>query len=144
MNRYKCDHCGKEFEVPDFVTEPHGEKVGCCPYCHGWFEEMYECKICGEYFTDSDLENYVCTDCIYEAMNVERCIRYGEDCKESISVNGFIASIITPSRINEILEKAILEADAIVPIDCTDFVKNDEYWWAEKLVEERKRRRQCQ
>ena len=129
MSIYECDRCGKQFDQPDIVTEPHGEKVGVCPHCHGHFEIMYQCKICGEYFTEDDLTDGVCDACIYNDATVERCIRYGADCEESVAINGFIASVLSADKINEILANEIMKANDIIPIDCSGFIDDDKSWW---------------
>ena len=138
MLRYKCDDCGREFEEPDIVTEPHGEKVGCCPYCHGWFEEVYECKICGEYFTEDELTSGVCDECVYEhSTDIELCHRLGQEAEESIKLNGFIASVFSEEQINEILWNRIKEINRMVNISCYDFIDSDKSWFAEKLIKEK-------
>ena len=126
---YLCDRCGKQFDQPDIVTEPHGEKVGVCPHCHGHFEIMHQCKICGEYFTEDDLTDGVCDACIYNDATVERCVRYGADCEESVAINGFIASILSADKINEILANEIMKANDIIPIDCSNFIDDDKSRW---------------
>ena len=138
MNRYKCDRCGKEFDELDFVTEPHGEKVVCCPYCHGWFEEVYECKICGEHYTEDELYGGVCDGCIYENVDLNKCFQLGADCEESIAINGFIASVFDTDQINYILMQKIKEAAEVIPLDITGFIEDDKTWIGEKLVEKEK------
>lgn len=145
MCRYKCDHCGREFEEPDIVTETHGldsppyEEIGVCPYCKGWFEEMYRCKICGEHYTDDDLTSGVCEACIYEKVNLDRCFKFGAECEESVPINGFIASVLDPEQINYILMQKIKEAAEIIPVDITEFIDSDKSWIAEKLLEEKEK-----
>lgn len=126
---YLCDRCGKLFDQPDIVTEPHGEKVGVCPHCHGHFEIMHQCKICGECFTEDELTDGVCDACIYNEATVEQCIRYGADCEESIAINGFVASVLSADKINEILANEIMKANDIIPIDCSNFIDDDKSWW---------------
>jgi DNA-directed RNA polymerase subunit RPC12/RpoP len=144
MNRYKCDHCGREFEEPDFVEETHGlenppyEKIAVCPYCKGYFEEVYECKICGAFSTYEQLTLGVCDDCLMAKATVERCLKFGDDCEENVPINGFVASLLSPRKINEILIKTISDANSIIPIDCFNFVLNDDAWFAEKVIEEEK------
>lgn len=145
MCRYKCDHCGREFEEPDIVTETHGldsppyEEIGVCPYCKGWFEEMHKCKICGEHYTDDGLTSGVCDACIYEDVTFDRCLRYGADCEESIAINGFIASVLDAETINRILAEEVRKASQIIPLNLDDFVEEDKSWFAEKLIEEKEK-----
>ena len=146
MLKYKCDHCVREFEEPDIITEAHGitdgscEKIGVCPYCKGYFEEMHKCEICGEYFTEDELSGGVCDECIYEkATDVEFCYKLGaeENAQESVKINGFVASYFSEEQINEILINRIREINRIVNVSCYDFIDSDKSWFAEKLIEEK-------
>ena len=144
MLKYKCDHCVREFEEPDIITETHGmtdgscEKIGVCPYCKGYFEEMAQCRICGEYFTEDELSGGVCDECIYEhSTDIELCHKLGEEAEETIKINGFIASVFTEEQINEILWNRIKEINRMVNISCYDFIDSDKSWFAEKLIEEK-------
>ena len=144
MLKYKCDHCVREFEEPDIITETHGmtdgscEKHGVCPYCKGYFEEMHKCEICGEYFTEDELSGGVCDECIYEhSTDIELCHKLGEEAEETIKINGFIASVFTEEQINEILWNRIKEINRMVNISCYDFIDSDKSWFAEKLIEEK-------
>jgi hypothetical protein len=146
MCRYKCDHCGREFEEPDIVTETHGldsppyEEIGVCPYCKGWFEEMHKCEICGEYYTADELTSGVCDECIYQHdTDIELCHRLGEEAEETIKINGFIASVFSEEQINEILWNRIKEISRIVNVSCYDFIESDKSWLAEKLIEEKQK-----
>lgn len=144
MNRYKCDHCGREFDEPDIITETHGldsppyEEIGVCPYCKGWFEEMHRCEICGEYYTADELTSGVCDECIYQHdTDIELCHRLGEEAEETIKINGFIASVFSEEQINEILWNRIKEISRIVNVSCYDFIDNDKSWFAEQLIKEK-------
>ena len=144
--RYECHRCEKRFEEPDFVTEKHGldtppyEKVAVCPYCYGYFEEMYQCEICGEWFTDGELTSGVCDDCIYQHdTDYELCYKLGneEDIKESVSINGFVASVFTEEQINEILMRELRNIKDITNISCIEFIGSDKSWFAEQLIKEK-------
>lgn len=147
--RYECHNCGRRFEEPDFVTERHGlevppyEKMAVCPYCHGYFEEMYQCKICGEWFIDGELTSGVCDDCIYQHdTDIELLYKFGneEETKEAVKLNGFIASVLTEDEINEILFNQIKEINEISMfswINGTEFIGSDKTWFAEQLIKEK-------
>lgn len=145
MSKYECTECGFCFDEPDIIEEQHGcdtppyEKIGVCPRCHGYFEEVYECKICGEHFTDDELSGGVCDACIYEEVNLDRCFKFGAECEESVPINGFIASVLDPDQINYILMQKIKEAAEIIPIDITEFIDSDKSWIAEKLLEKKEK-----
>lgn len=142
--RYQCHECDRRFEEPDIITETHGmtdgscEKIGICPYCKGYYEPMYQCKICGEWFTDDELTMGVCDDCICQHdTDIELCHKLGEESEETIKINGFIASVFTEEQINEILWNRIKEINRIVNISCYDFIDSDKSWFAEKLIKEK-------
>ena len=144
--RYECHRCEKRFEEPDFVTEKHGldtppyEKVAVCPYCHGYFEEMYQCKICGEWFTDGELTSGVCDDCIYQHdTDIELLYKLGneEDVKETVTLNGFVASVLTEEQINEILMRELRTINYACYINGTEFIGSDKSWFAEQLIKEK-------
>lgn len=142
--RYQCHECDRQFEEPDIITETHGmtdgscEKIGVCPYCKGYFEEMTQCRICGQYFTEDELSGGVCDECVYEhSTDIELCHRLGQEAEESIKLNGFIASVFTEEQINEILWNRIKEINRMVNISCYDFIDSDKSWFAEKLIKEK-------
>lgn len=142
--RYQCHECDRQFEEPDIITETHGmtdgscEKIGVCPYCKGYFEEMHKCEICGEWYTEDELTSGVCDECIYEhSTDIELCHKLGEEAEETIKINGFIASVFTEEQINEILWNRIKEINRMVNISCYDFIDSDKSWFAEKLIEEK-------
>ena len=144
MCKYQCHECDRQFEEPDFITEKHGldtppyEKIAVCPYCKGYFEEMTQCRICGQYFTDGELSGGVCDECIYEhSTDIELCHKLGEEAEETIKINGFIASVFTEEQINEILWNRIKEINRIVNISCYDFIDSDKSWFAEQLIKEK-------
>lgn len=133
---YECDRCNHRFNVFDIVTEPHGEKVACCPFCHGSFEEIKQCKICGDWYAEDDMTSDVCDECIYSHENdIELCYKFGEVAKEAVSINGFIASVFTEEQIAEILMKELRIAKEIGQVSCIEFIGSDKSWFAEKLIE---------
>lgn len=136
--RYQCHNCLRDFEEPDIIEEPHGEKHGVCPYCKGYFEEMTQCRICGQYFTEDELSGGVCDECIYEHdTDHELCYRLGEKSTELVSINSFLASAFTVEQINEILYHRLKEISRITNISCYNFIDSDKSWFAEQLIKEK-------
>lgn len=144
--RYQCHECDRSFEEPDFVIETHGfelppyEKMAVCPYCKGYFEQMYQCKICGEWFTDEELTMDVCDECIYQHdTDIELLYKIGneEEAKEKISINGFVASVFTEEQISEILMRELRNIKDITNISCIEFIGSDKSWFAEQLIKEK-------
>lgn len=72
--KFKCNDCGKVFDEPkilyDFV--PYGNRyvrTACSPQspcCDSSFEVSYPCEECGEYFTEYELEDGYCQECLEE------------------------------------------------------------------------------
>lgn len=146
MCRFQCHECDRRFEEPDFVIERHGldtppyERMAVCPYCKGYFEQMYQCKICGEWFTDEELTSGVCDDCIYQHdTDIELLYKLGneEEAKENVTLNGFIASVLTEEQISEILMRELRNIKDITNISCIEFIGSDKSWFAEQLIKEK-------
>lgn len=77
MDRYICTDCGRTFDEPHEYEERHGfthgpyEKLSCCPYCGGGYEEAVECHDCGEPIPKSEAvlaeeDYYLCENCAEE------------------------------------------------------------------------------
>lgn len=144
MCRYQCHECDRQFDKPDVIKETHGfkdgsyEEFGVCPYCKGFYEEVFQCKICGEYFTEDELTSGVCDDCIYQHdTDIELLYRLGneEDAKETVKLNGFIASVFTEEMIAEILMQELRRLPKNHSVNCIEFIGSDKLWFAEKLLE---------
>lgn len=144
MFRYECHVCGRKFETPDFVEEKHGldsppyEKMAVCPYCHGYFEEMHKCEICGEYFCEDEIEWGVCHGCIEKNLTVDNCYRWGEDCKEKIEINGFLRAVYSDIDIERLLLKNFKDTCLHKKIVCQSFVNTDYSWFADKIKEDKR------
>lgn len=146
MCRFQCHECDRRFEKPDIIIETHGldsppyEKIGVCPYCKGYFEQVYQCKICGEWFTDDELTMGVCDECVYQHdTDYELCYKLGneEEAKEKITINGFVASVFTEEQISEILIRELRNIKDITNISCIEFIGSDKSWFAEQLIKEK-------
>lgn len=147
MCRFQCHECDRRFEEPDWVVERHGldtppyEKVAVCPYCHGYFEEMYQCEICGEMFIDAELTSGVCDDCIYQHdTDIELLYKLGheDDAEENVKLNGFVASMFTAEQLCELAIKELRKAKADgITVNGTEFIGSDKSWFAEQLIKEK-------
>jgi hypothetical protein len=144
---YECFECERHFEEPDFIVEKHEldtppyEKLAVCPYCKSFFREMYQCKICGEWFTEEELTAGVCDECIYEHdTDIELLYKLGneDDAKENVKLNGFIASMFTAEQLCELAIKELRKAKADgITVDGTEFIGSDKSWFAEQLIKEK-------
>lgn len=68
---YKCVECETVFADPETWEEDRGEfwGVSCCetvsgcPECRGDYEEVFECRECGEWFFEDELTDGLCEEC---------------------------------------------------------------------------------
>lgn len=115
-----CNRCGelkREEDIRSF-SECHGHtslgqrlEEKCYDYdcpCGGEFVEAKECKVCGEWFDNTDLEG-VCEGCLEKYETVGDALSYGEFDMQSVDINGFVVSVIPKEQINAILTKWVEE-----------------------------------
>jgi predicted amidophosphoribosyltransferase len=107
------------------MTDGSCEKHGVCPYCHGWFEELQECKICGATATEENLTLGVCNDCLIKHSTIDNCIDYGNEHKEKVEINEFLVWFFGAERINQFLIEEAKKMNKFLPIDCYEYVDND-------------------
>lgn len=86
--------CGDGFAVDKYTTFE-------CDKCGGNMVEGRPCPICGETYIakNSDL----CEDCFEDSCTLENCLEMGLDATEEYELNGFLASIFSKNKIEEIL-----------------------------------------
>lgn len=101
MNRQcKCTSCGYVFDYEDrrAVKESHGfndgfyETFSCCPNCGGDFEDAADCCECGETFTENELYDGWCENCLRETINYDTFFEYCEANKEHQYLDIFVMS----------------------------------------------------
>lgn len=143
----KCNYCGcvieddelgtHEEDRGEFWGSPCSETVCDDCSCGGDFEEATRCKECDEWFTDDELINGYCKECLEEEMTYENAIKCGSENEESVAINGFIASCFDSSEIEEILLKTLNETKELIPSKIDEYVKtyckDDLYYFAEWL-----------
>ena len=75
--RYCCGDCGCELDEDEALW------IDYVPYCNGCADR---CANCGEVYKKADMEyvhgEYVCTDCLHNSCNYERCDNCNEWCRE--------------------------------------------------------------
>lgn len=142
---YKCLECGhifedgeegNYFETQEIWGRDFREKIKCCPLCKGDYEATVPCEICGSYHLKDELTNGVCEECIEEQkFNLRFCYEASKGEEVYININSFLASMIDKDEMEEILFKALLNDESMgEKIDCSKFINEDKYWFAEKLV----------
>lgn len=76
---YKCDNCGHLFDDGEQAVwaEDRGEcwgtrcseTVSGCPICKCDYEEVFRCKICGDWHKECELMGGLCDDCLDAKMD---------------------------------------------------------------------------
>jgi predicted Zn-ribbon and HTH transcriptional regulator len=101
-----CRECGYVFEEEEASNwvEEHGEGNCGCPRCKGEFEEAARCKICGEWFLDNGIDE-VCEECKEQNLTYSNALKVGDKEKQTVEINGFMASVYSISEINDILQR---------------------------------------
>jgi reverse gyrase len=134
---FKCLSCGHIFEEGEEARwyEEHGELWSGCPVCYGGYEETTKCVICNGEFLEHELRNgCVCDDCLkLYNDDFSMCYEIGKQSPQEISINGLLATLFSVDDIEEILCKILKKEEKV---DCSEFIKEDEDWFAERLAEE--------
>lgn len=97
---YRCCECGNLFEEGEQDVwyenqgECHGvtamERFSGCPVCHEDYEEVRQCKGCGEWHTDDELYDGWCEKCLLESINYDTFFEYCEANKDEQYLNTFV------------------------------------------------------
>ena len=95
---FKCCECGNLFEEGEQAVweERHGldsppyEKWSGCPVCKGDYEEVHQCKKCGEWHSEGALYDGLCEKCLRETINYETFLSYCEDNKDEQYLDTFV------------------------------------------------------
>ena len=110
---YKCCECGHLFEDGEQAVweETHGldcgpyEKWDGCPICNGGYEEVHQCKECGEWHTEDELYDGWCEKCLRETINYDTFFEYcmandGENYLEIFVLSEFMGGMDCPKFIS--------------------------------------------
>ena len=97
---YRCCECGNLFEEGEQAVweERHGldtppyEKFSGCPICKGDYEEVHQCKECGEWYTEDELYEGLCEKCLRETINYDTFFEYCEANKDEQYLDIFVMS----------------------------------------------------
>ena len=124
---YRCENCGNLFEEGEQAVweETHGldsppyEKWSGCPLCKGDYEEVHQCKKCGDWHTDDELYGGWCENCLRETINYDTFFDY---CMANDDEN--------------YLEIFVL-SEFMGGMDCPKFISYDFHQWMVKLYKDR-------
>lgn len=91
---YRCESCGHLFEEGEQAvwTEERGEKWSGCPICKGGYEEVHQCKECGDWHTENELYEGWCEKCLRETINCDTFFEYCEANKDEKYLDIFVMS----------------------------------------------------
>ena len=97
---YRCLNCGNLFEDGEQATwyENQGECHGSiamgrfdgCPLCRGDYEEVYQCKGCGDWHSEDELYDGWCEKCLRETINYDTFFEYCEANKQDNYLDTFV------------------------------------------------------
>ena len=95
---YRCCECGNLFEEGEQAVweERHGldsppyEKWSGCPVCKGDYEEVHQCKGCGDWHSEDELYDGWCEKCLRESINYDTFFEYCEANKEGRYLDTFV------------------------------------------------------
>lgn len=108
--KYICIHCGHHFEEIDrkHYDRAAGVWEEYCPNCGSEdFEEAVHCIKCDEFVPEDNMVGSICKGCLEKRINDEEALAYGNDRKEAVELNGFLAYIFSASEIEYILKANI-------------------------------------
>ena len=97
---FKCCECGHLFEDGEQAVwyenqgECHGvtamERFSGCPLCHGDYEEVHQCKECGDWRSEDELYDGWCEKCLRETINYDTFFEYCEANKDEQYLDMFV------------------------------------------------------
>ena len=97
---FRCFECGNLFEEGEQAVweETHGldsppyEKFSGCPVCKGDYEEVHQCKECGDWHSEDELYDGWCEKCLRESINYDTFFEYCEANKDEQYLDIFVMS----------------------------------------------------
>ena len=99
---FKCCECGHLFEEGEQAVwyenqgECHGvtamEKFSGCPMCKGDYDEVHQCKKCGDWHSEDELYDGWCENCLRETINYDTFFEYCEANKDEQYLDIFVMS----------------------------------------------------
>ena len=95
---YRCESCGHLFEDGEQAVweERHGldtppyEQWSGCPICKGGYEEVHQCKKCGDWHVENDIYYGWCVECLKKEINYDSFLEYCEANKDENYLELFV------------------------------------------------------
>ena len=99
---YRCCECGNLFEEGEQAVwyenqgECHGvpaiEQFDGCPVCRSDYEEVRQCKECGDWHSEDELYDGWCEKCLRETINYDTFFEYCEANRDEQYLDIFMMS----------------------------------------------------
>ena len=151
---YRCCECGNLFEEGEQAVwyenqgECHGvtamERFSGCPVCNGDYEEVYQCKKCGDWHSEDELYDGWCEKCLRETINYDTFFEYceanrdeqyldifvmsellgGMDCPDNISPE--FHQLVTETYKRRVSDAKFLKGKFDFLEDCVRFIMDDD------------------
>ena len=144
MKQYICLHCGHAFDGDEIVAKYYDRATGCydreeCPNCSSEdFEEAAVCEDCGEVVSVDDIVGRLCRECVVKNESSENALAYGEDRKECVELNGFLAWMVREFGLDYYLKKVLENlTDAEKTRLVKEYCEDDIYDFSEWITDER-------
>ena len=142
---FVCKNCGELREELKTIKQHCGETTlgnqiceiiedDTCD-CGGKFVEATECKLCGEWFDNTELDG-VCEVCLEEYETVGTALEIGNENPETVEgINGFAASVLTVEQINKILCKWVEENFVDHSKEVVKYCEEDKFYFSDFLAD---------
>ena len=127
--------------------ECHGvpaiEQFDGCPVCRGDYEEVHQCKVCGDWHSDDELYDGWCEKCLRETINYDTFFDYCEansdeqyldifmmsdflrmDCPDSVSPEFHLLMVETYKR--KVADAKLLRGRFDFLSHCVRFIMDDD------------------
>lgn len=102
---FRCYECGNLFEEGEQAVwyENYGDEISeemfnGCPVCNGDYEEVYQCKKCGDWHSDDELYEGWCEKCLRETINYGTFFEYCEANKDENYLDMFVMCYLLNCR----------------------------------------------
>ena len=137
--KYICLHCGHHFDGDEIVAKHYDRATGTwdseeCPNCGSeYFEEAEKCDKCGEWHVADKVVNGMCEECLTKAATPQNAYEWGEQEKQGVELNGFIAWAFTADEIESILLNELMKDKDLAAKYARDYCMDDSWMFAEYL-----------
>ena len=74
---YRCHNCNVLFNKTEPIRQGTGEVFNTCPGCNDTdYDEVWQCRLCNDWFYAHDITKHTCHECAKKAYNVHLGLKY--------------------------------------------------------------------